>query len=193
MSASHGSPSTDEELGELETANVTDDEAFGAFYDRWCASAYGLALHILRDQERAEAVTEEAFCRTWRHTRRLDNDGQRAGLWLLRLTQSLAVEALRRARAQVSPSGLPPLVDAAAFTSRNAQTPSVRPARTTAVEMAFWDGLTCREIAAATGATVAQALNDLRVGLRGVQSGVAYSAQCLDGDQATPAHSARRA
>jgi hypothetical protein len=52
--------------------------------------------------------------------------------------------------------------------------------------MALWDGLTCREIAAATGATVAQALNDLRAGLRGLNGRVALSARCLDGECSSP-------
>ncbi|HEV2405493.1 MAG TPA: hypothetical protein VGR88_08580, partial [Ktedonobacterales bacterium] len=63
---------------------------------------------------------------------------------------------------------------------------SARPLRKSAIELAFWDGLTYREIAAATGATVAQALDDLRAGLRGLNGSLALSARPLDGDSSSP-------
>ncbi|MGH2486117.1 MAG: sigma factor [Ktedonobacterales bacterium] len=188
MSVPHNDPSGAEQLGELGAANVADDEALGAFYDRWSAAVYGLAFHILRDQTRAEAVIEETFCRAWQFTGGLDDDDQRTGLWLLRLTHSLAVEALRRARAQEAATSLPALDEVSGASDLPAQKSSARPARGTAVEMAFWDGLTCREIAAATGATVAQALNELRAGLRGLSGDLTRSAQCLDGGAPTSSH-----
>lgn len=175
-----------EELCALEAANIADDEAFGAFYDRWCASVYGLALHILRHQEPAEAVTEEAFFRAWRNTRHLEDDGQLAGLWLLRLTQNLAVESLRRGPAQYPGHRLPSLTHATESTEPHPQTVSARPVHSSAIEMAFWDGLTYREIAAATGATVAQALNELRTGLRNLDRSVVLGARDLEGDAPAP-------
>jgi RNA polymerase sigma-70 factor (ECF subfamily) len=181
----HRNPSGDQELRDLDAAKAADDEAFGAFYDRWSAAVYGLAYNILCDQARAEAVTEEAFCRAWRFIRRAEDDARSSGLHLLRLTHGLAVAALRRVRDDAD-TRTSAVAEATASMGSFSQTSSARPVRKSAIELAFWDGLNCREIAAATGATVAQALNDLRAGLRGLNGSVPFSARCLDGDSSSP-------
>jgi RNA polymerase sigma-70 factor (ECF subfamily) len=183
MSSSQTTASANQKLHDLDGAD--EDEAFGAFYDRWSGAVYGLAFNILRDQAQAEAVTEEAFCRAWRFTRRAEDDARTSGLRVLRLTHGLAVADLRRVRDDAE-IRMPAAAEATMTTGTRSQTSSARPLRKSAIELAFWDGLTCREIAAATGATVAQALDDLRAGLRGQNGSIALSARRLDGDSSSP-------
>lgn len=185
MFSSQTTASGNQDLHDLDAAGAADDGAFGAFYDRWSGAVYGLAFNILCDQAQAEAVAEEAFCRAWRFTRRAEDDARSSGLRVLRLTHGLAVAALRRVRDDAE-TRMPAAAEATMSTGLRSVTSSARPLRKSAIELAFWDGLTYREIAAATGATVAQALDDLRAGLRGLNGSLALSARRLDGDSSSP-------
>lgn len=73
-----------------------DLRAFDSFYSRHSATAYGLALRIVRDPRLAEDALQEAFLDIWRNAARFDACRGGAMTWLLTLVHRRAVDVVRR-------------------------------------------------------------------------------------------------
>jgi RNA polymerase sigma-70 factor (ECF subfamily) len=80
-----------------------DHDAFAALITAATARLYALACLILRDPDRAEDATQEAFVRAWREIPRL-RDADRFDAWLRRLVVNACYDEARRVnrRAEVS-------------------------------------------------------------------------------------------
>lgn len=78
-----------------------DARALEALYDRHSASAFSLAMQILRDRGRAADATQEAFLGFWRDRGSYD-PGQSCAVrsWLLTIVRNRSIDGLRRARRQ---------------------------------------------------------------------------------------------
>ncbi len=85
---------TDEALVRL--MQDDDPDAFGAFYDRHCDAAFGLARLICGDPAQAERVMSDAFCAAWRLRRRYDPARGTPRAWLLGLVRRCSLEQVRR-------------------------------------------------------------------------------------------------
>src|SRR4051794_7767054 len=92
----------------MSTAHVLDamrgdHDAFAALITAATARLYALACLILRDSDRAEDATQEAFVRAWREIPRL-RDADRFDAWLRRLVVNACYDESRRVtrRAEVS-------------------------------------------------------------------------------------------
>jgi RNA polymerase sigma-70 factor, ECF subfamily len=77
-----------------------DSEAFGRLYDSVSAAVYGLARRVVRDQSRAEDVTQEVFLEIWQTAPRFDADRGRAKTWIMTIAHRRAVDAVRRSESQ---------------------------------------------------------------------------------------------
>lgn len=73
-----------------------DESALGALYDATVRRVYGLALRITRNPQMAEEVAEDVFWQAWRQALRFDAARGNAMAWLLNMTRSRALDALRR-------------------------------------------------------------------------------------------------
>lgn len=73
-----------------------DEAALGQLYDRTSRRVYGFALRITRSPEMAEEVVEEVFWQAWRQALRFDPDRGNPMAWLMTMTRSRALDALRR-------------------------------------------------------------------------------------------------
>jgi len=80
-----------------------DHDAFAALITAATARLYALACLILRDSDRAEDATQEAFVRAWREIPRL-RDANKFDAWLRRLVVNSCYDEARRVtrRAEVS-------------------------------------------------------------------------------------------
>jgi RNA polymerase sigma-70 factor (ECF subfamily) len=80
-----------------------DHDAFAALIGAASARLYGLACLILRDSDRAEDATQDAFIRAWHEVPRL-RDATRFDAWLRRLVVNSCYDAARttRRRAEVT-------------------------------------------------------------------------------------------
>ncbi|MEO8272716.1 MAG: RNA polymerase sigma factor [Chloroflexota bacterium] len=80
-----------------------DHDAFAALVGAASGRLYALACLILRDTDRAEDATQDAFIRAWREVPRL-RDVERFDAWLRRLVVNSCYDEARRAkrRAEVS-------------------------------------------------------------------------------------------
>lgn len=162
MSTSPGNdPKDDDSLASGEAGDA-EDQAFSVFYDRCSGPVYAVALRVLADQERAEKVTEEAFYQAWLRAVYVDEFGRDGLTWLLWLTHSLAVAAHRRANDPLA--GAHVAGDAGTGQAVAAHEPAADPRRQM-VEMAFWDGLTCHEIAASCHMTSSDVQAEIRAEL----------------------------
>jgi len=84
-----------------------DEQALGAFYDRWRDQVYGLVLHVVREPADAEDVMEEVFWQAWRQAERFDASRAGVGTWLLTIARSRALDrrrALNRSREEAEPA-----------------------------------------------------------------------------------------
>jgi RNA polymerase sigma factor (sigma-70 family) len=161
-----------------------DHAALLALYDRYGGMAYGLAYRILGDAGAAEEAVQDAFLRVWRRAATFDPARARGENavrpWLLTIVHHCGIDLLRRR------AGAPPVVagldevaerqavpDAWSDLSGKLEQERVRSAVATlpgeqrrAIEMAFFDGLTHREIAERDGLPLGTVKGRLRLGLR---------------------------
>lgn len=88
---------------DVQRAMRGDHDAYAALVGAASARLYALACLILRDSDRAEDATQEAFVRAWREIPRL-RDAERFDAWLRRLVVTACYDEGRRVkrRAEVS-------------------------------------------------------------------------------------------
>jgi RNA polymerase sigma-70 factor (ECF subfamily) len=83
--------------GEVLLAMHGDHDAFAALVSGATNRLYALACLILRDSDRAEDATQDAFVRAWRELPRL-RDADRFDAWLRRLVVNACYDEARRVR-----------------------------------------------------------------------------------------------
>jgi len=83
--------------GDVLLAMRGDHDAFAALVGGASTPLYALACLILRDSDRAEDATQEAFVRAWREIPRL-HDAERFDAWLRRLVVNACYDEARRVR-----------------------------------------------------------------------------------------------
>ena len=77
-----------------------DPDAAAAFIRRYQGRVYGLARTMVGDPGLAEDIAQEAFLRAWRNAQSYDSRRGSVHTWMLVITRSLAIDAMRLRRAQ---------------------------------------------------------------------------------------------
>lgn len=86
----------DRELVELIGRTAQGDEtALGNLYDRTSSYVYGLGFRVLGDTTMAEEVTMDVFLQVWRQAGQFDQSRGAPMVWLAVLTRSRAIDRLR--------------------------------------------------------------------------------------------------
>ena len=140
-----------------------DGDAAAALYDRHARAIYSLVLRILDDEGDAEDVVQEVFAQAWRQAARYEPSRGAVGAWLLVMARTRAIDKLRARRARSGPltvderaiEALPSAgPDAASHIIDAEQARQVQRAlgelpllQRLALELAYYEGLTQREIA----------------------------------------------
>ncbi len=143
-------------------------DALERLYDRYAATAFGLARRILAQPDLAEEVVQDVFAQVWREASRYDAARASVAGWIVLLTRTRAIDRLRARRARpdldkgVEPTAAAPLTtpdrspEQVAISSEDAQL--VRAAldglpaeQRSLLDLAYYEGLTHSEIAARTG------------------------------------------
>jgi len=136
-----------------------DEGAMAALYDRYSSVVYGVALRILRDTSAAEDVLQGVFLQLWRNPGIFEARRGGLGAWLAVITRHRSIDALRKQK----PEGeLPEMVavnmNLENVTARRRVVEKIRAvlqgvpqAQRSALEMAFFEGMTHSEIAEKTG------------------------------------------
>jgi RNA polymerase sigma-70 factor, ECF subfamily len=76
-----------------------DQQAFAALYDHLASQVLGVALRVLRDRALAEEVAQEVFVEIWRKADRFDPERGSAAGWVATLTHRRAVDRVRSEQA----------------------------------------------------------------------------------------------
>jgi RNA polymerase sigma-70 factor, ECF subfamily len=160
-----------------------DERAFAALYDRYSSILFGLLVRILHSRAEAEDVLQEVFLQVWQQARSFDAARGRAFTWLVTLARSRAIDRLRSldsreraarrsaAEATLPANGGEEWADAAASRAERAEV--VRGALALLPEeqrqvllLAYLDGMSQSEIAAAKGQPLGTVKTRTRAGLK---------------------------
>lgn len=163
-----------------------EQAAMSMLYDRYAAGVLGLALRITREQADAEDVVVDTFAQVWRDAARFQGDRGSVGAWLATIARSRALDLLRSrgrrnklddaatAEVNVAPAamGMPTPSPMAALLaderSRRVQTAlaTLPPAQRSALELAYFEGLSQSEIAERLDEPLGTVKTRMRLGLR---------------------------
>lgn len=174
-----GVPSAEANAMPTDLALVTairsgDQGAMAALYDRYSSIVYAVALRVLQDTGGAEDVLQDIFMQLWRNPGAFDASRGNMAAWLAVITRHRSIDALRRQRPQddIEDVVLSVEPDMASDADRSRAMEKVRGALQTmpspqrsALEMAYFEGLTHAEIADKTGEPLGTIKTRIRTGL----------------------------
>ncbi len=158
-----------------------DVAALDLLYRRYHPLALGVACKLLRDRAAAEDVVHDAFLSVWRAASSFQPGRGSPRAWLLRIVRNAAIDSLRAreltrrprttfARLQVHAPADEDIcwtVATAAEARRlGAALTALPPEQRSAIELAFFAGLTHDQIAARTGVPLGTVKGRVRLGLR---------------------------
>ncbi len=160
--------------------HLGDAESLGQLYDRWSPLLFPMALHLLVDRDDAEDVVQETFWQAWRQADRYNVERSDVASWLFVIARSKALMRLRARRrrredplpASDSPELLTPLPDPAANADAAgrraivlAALADLPPEQLQTVDLAYFHGLTQREIANRIGQPLGTVKGRIRLAL----------------------------
>jgi RNA polymerase sigma-70 factor (ECF subfamily) len=164
-----------------------DETALALLYERYAQLIYALALRILQQPELAEDLVQETFVRVWRRASTFRSGPGGVPAWLFRIARNLALDQLRRQAARPHTIQLAadsdgetaghnlvdPAVDVAEQGWQRVRRDQVRNALTQlpleqrqVIELAYFAGLTHRELANQLGVPLGTVKSRLRRGLQ---------------------------
>ncbi|TRX43647.1 sigma-70 family RNA polymerase sigma factor [Corynebacterium guaraldiae] len=163
----------------VQTASA-DKHAFSALYDALAPTVYSVCLSVLRNPALAEEVAQDVFVEVWTSAAKFDPQRGNARSWVGRLAHGRAVDKLRSHVAAVQRDDRDSKLEHATFAEpiedealNNVEAHLLRRAvdeigepHSTAVALAFFDGLTHAELAESTGVPLGTAKTRVRDGIK---------------------------
>lgn len=163
------------DVGLISAIRSGDENAMAQLYDRYSPIVYSVALRVLGDTAAAEDILQEVFMQLWRNPGLFDSTRGNLGAWLAVITRNRSIDALRKRRpesdiADVLVSVEPDLAGEAerarAMEKVRSALGKMPPVQRTALEMAYFEGLTHTEIASKTGEPLGTIKTRIRAGLQ---------------------------
>lgn len=173
-----------EDVALVELMAARDSRALETLYERYARIVFSFAFRIVGDPASAEEVVQEAFFRSWQQATRFTEGRGTFVTWLLSITHNLAIDDIRKRqrRPQRADSADPVLL----LTNLNDPGPSVEDravhhswrdeieaalkaipdAQRVPIELAYFSGLTQREIADQLGEPLGTIKTRMRLGMR---------------------------
>lgn len=149
-----------------------DATALSQLYERYGGLLLGLAMRIVRDRSPAEDLLHDVFLEAWRSAKDFDPKRGRVRTWLTVRMRSRALDLMKSARVSrnAGDDGLDALVDEAeAATPDHARVRGVLaalgPEQRRVLELAYFEGLSCTEIAARIDIPVGTVKSRIAAGL----------------------------
>lgn len=154
-----------------------DEHALTELYDTYSSFVFGLALRVIGDRTAAEDITQDVFVGLWTQPDRFDPDRGSLRAFLGTLTHRRSVDLIRSEESRkkredktsAEPTFAPDVVDDAV---RSVTAQTVRAAvaalpvnQREALELAYFDGHTYRQVAERLGIPEGTAKSRLRLGL----------------------------
>ncbi|MCA1572741.1 MAG: sigma-70 family RNA polymerase sigma factor [Chloroflexi bacterium] len=156
-----------------------DTEALGELYDRYAGMAVATAHRVVGGREEAEDVVHDAFVAVWRKIDRFDSERGSLRAWLMTVVRNRAIDRVRARRTSVdlddadersllrtgpNPTWEAALTRASAGDVRSAMA-ALPDEQRRALELAYFEGYTYREVADLTGVPAGTANGRLRLAL----------------------------
>lgn len=170
------------DLSLVARVRARDESAMGALYDRYSSLVYAVALRVLGDTGAAEDVLQEIFLQLWRKPAAFDSARGSMGAWLSVIARNRAIDALRKRKPETDIEDVVLSVETnfadnadrgrALVKIREVMGTMAGPQRS-ALEMAFFEGLTHTEIAEKTGEPLGTIKTRIRAGLLSLRAAVA--------------------
>lgn len=142
-----------------------DSDALAELYERYAGMLNALALRVVSDPADAEEVLQEAFLQVWNQATRYDPARSSVSTWLVLITRSRAIDRLRSRKVgdrtvaaardesgdlHTSPSGARNVLMSERRGRLRAELDKIPAEQREVLELAFFDGMTQREIAERT-------------------------------------------
>ncbi len=168
------------DLDQLLTAAAGGDRhAFAELYDAVAGAVYGTIRKVVRDPAISEEVAQDVLLEVWRTAARFDPDRGRATTWILTMAHRRAIDRVRSEQAgrdrleRVGIAAHRPAFDATFEAVERADDHRrlnealdvMTDLQREAVELAYFDGLTYREVAAKLGVPLGTIKTRMRDGL----------------------------
>jgi RNA polymerase sigma-70 factor, ECF subfamily len=165
---------------------------FASVYARHRSGVYATALRVLGRPAEAEDVTQEVFVRYWRSPERFDPSRGEVGSYLRMMARSRALDLLRHEQADgraqerlkaVSPRDEVPVHESPSSVAEHQEQRSMlREAlrklpveQREALVLAYWGGMSAREVAAAAKVPFGTARSRMRLGLEKLRADAAVA------------------
>lgn len=163
----------------VERTRSGDTEALGELYDRHAAAALAVALRVTGDRQEAEDVVHDAFVVVWRKIARFDPERGALRGWLMTIVRNRAIDRIRARRPGMDledaeersllRTGPNPTWEQAlqrtSATDVRAALARLPDEQRRAVELAYFEGYTYREVAEVMGVPPGTASGRLRLAL----------------------------
>jgi RNA polymerase sigma-70 factor (ECF subfamily) len=162
----------------LSKVSSGDATALRALYDSCGARALSVAYRVLGTRSEAEEVVQETFVQVWRQAASYDASRGGAMAWITTIARSRALDRLRTRAAseravarseEPDPHHFPAPVELAARrelrTHVTAALSALPPEQRSAIELAYYEGLSHTEIAARLGDPLGTVKTRVRLGL----------------------------
>jgi RNA polymerase sigma-70 factor, ECF subfamily len=154
-----------------------DEQAMGQLYGRYSSIVYSVALRVLGDTGAAEDVLQDVFMRLWRNPDVFDASRGSLGGWLAVITRNRAIDSLRKRRPETDITdvvvGYEPdmrgIEWSGALEKIRGALAGMPSQQRSALEMAYFEGLTHSEIAAKTGEPLGTIKTRIRAGLQALR------------------------
>jgi RNA polymerase sigma-70 factor, ECF subfamily len=165
-------------------ASEGDARALEVLYDRYSRVVFSFALRIVGDSQVAEEVLQEVFFRAWQQGSAFTSTRGSFITWLLSITHNMAIDEVRRRRrrpqkadSEDPESVLAAVADTGTDVEEEVWLGSLRetivealeslpPPQREAIELAYFQGLTQREIAERLGDPLGTIKTRMRLGLQ---------------------------
>lgn len=158
-----------------------ESTAFAAVYEAHCSMVFGVALSVTRNRQIAEDVVQEVFVELWRRPERFDAERGTMATYLRTIAHRRAVDVVRssesrraREKRDVASAGSHDVVDRpddVAWTQEVADRVhhallELAPSERAPIELAYFYGLTMRQIAERLDIPVGTVKTRIRAALR---------------------------
>jgi RNA polymerase sigma-70 factor (ECF subfamily) len=143
-----------------------DQQALSELYDRYASMLLALAFRVVGDHAEAEEVLQEVLVQAWRQAERYNPERSSVSTWLVMMTRSRAIDRIRNRKvvdrtlaamqredpdAHESPVGAESVLHHERAARLRAELGELPAEQRQVLELAFFSGMTQREIAAETG------------------------------------------
>lgn len=164
----------DDDVALVRAVAAGDRAALARLYDRYASILLALALRIIRDRREAEDLLHDVFLEVWRSAKDYDLARGRVRTWLIIRMRSRALDVTKSARVSRR-SGDPEVLDRMVAEGDVAGSPDRQRVRAAlaelsadqrqVLELAYFDGQSCSEIAERIGIPIGTVKSRLAAGL----------------------------